>query len=240
MVQARPCGRGRFQAEKIPVNDGIIPDICDIVVRSAEQSLGRSHRFRSWQHCYTAFQSELDEDYHALHLGFYLASWGMYRGSTFLLQKDYTIHIPIVRLLKEEKYLSLKGARPEVLKAEIELIVQLCKRVRDTYSDELKCSLASDLSNHPVATKTLISKVLLGALGCIPAFDRFLLDGASVANCKLGELNRKNILKCLKFYSDHEGSFAKVESKLKDRGLVFPPMKLLDMYFWDVGFQSTQ
>ena len=207
----------------------IVPDIFDTVVRTAEQSRGRADRFKSWEHCYTAFQSEIDEDHCALHLGFYLASWGMYRGSTFLLQKDYTIHIPIVRLLKAAKYLGLKGAAPEVLKAEIQLIAQLCERVRDTYSNELKRSLASDVSEHPIATKTLISKVLLGTLGCIPAFDRFLLDGAAAVDCKLGELNRNNILKCLRFYSDNEASFAKAESKLKDLGLVFPPMKLLDM-----------
>jgi hypothetical protein len=216
----------------------MIPDIYDIVVRSAEQSLGRAHRFRSWQHCYTAFQSELDEEYHALHLGFYLASWGMYRGSTFLLQKDYTIHVPIVRLLKEAKYSRLKGARPDILKAEIELIAELCERIRDTYSEELKLSLASDLSDHPIATKTLISKVLLGTMGCVPAFDRFLLEGAAVANCKLGNLNKTNILKCLKFYCDNEAAFAKVEGELGDRG--FPPMKLLDMYFWEVGFQKAE
>ncbi len=35
----------------------------------------------------------------ALHLGFYLASWGMYRGSSFLLQKDYKVHVPIVKII---------------------------------------------------------------------------------------------------------------------------------------------
>lgn len=35
----------------------------------------------------------------ALNLGFYLASWGMYRGSSFLVHKDYTVHEGAVRIL---------------------------------------------------------------------------------------------------------------------------------------------
>jgi len=52
------------------------------------------HRYRSWEHCYSCFQrlqsskSEENVDTATLHLAFYLASWGMYRGSSQLLQKD--------------------------------------------------------------------------------------------------------------------------------------------------------
>ncbi len=57
------------------------------------------HSFNSWKHCFNYFKenhSRLNEedvlDIAALHLGFYLASWGMMRGSRDLLQKDYKIH----------------------------------------------------------------------------------------------------------------------------------------------------
>ena len=51
-------------------------------------------RSRSWEHCYRVFRDARtdpspDYDHLSLHLAFYLASWGMYRGSSFLLQKDY-------------------------------------------------------------------------------------------------------------------------------------------------------
>lgn len=51
------------------------------------------HRYRSWEHCYRFFRragaAEISNqrDHAALHLGFYLASWGMYRGSSFLLKQ---------------------------------------------------------------------------------------------------------------------------------------------------------
>ncbi|MFH1661746.1 MAG: hypothetical protein ABIA02_01460, partial [Candidatus Falkowbacteria bacterium] len=53
-----------------------------------------NHRYKSWEHCYNYFSledKEINKDIACLHLAFYLASWGMYRGSTFLLQKDYLI-----------------------------------------------------------------------------------------------------------------------------------------------------
>ena len=42
-------------------------------------------RSRSWEHCYRVFRDARtdpspDYDYLSLHLAFYLASWGMYRG----------------------------------------------------------------------------------------------------------------------------------------------------------------
>ena len=70
-------------------------------------------RYRSWEHCNNVFNekhdklielrkkgsdlSDEDYDYLALHLSFYLASWGMYRGSSLLLSTDYKIHVIIVK-----------------------------------------------------------------------------------------------------------------------------------------------
>lgn len=71
----------------------------------------------SWKHCYSEFCKARNErpctddkkDCLSLHLAFYLASWGMYRGSTFLLQKDYKIHRPVVDIIMETKYDPLNG-----------------------------------------------------------------------------------------------------------------------------------
>lgn len=62
-------------------------------------------REKSWVWCHKPFIDNKDKndeetiDMLALHLGFYLASWGMYRGSSFLLQKDYKVHVPIVKII---------------------------------------------------------------------------------------------------------------------------------------------
>ena len=73
------------------------------------------HRYRSWEHCYAQFYEarqnpEKDNvDNLSLHLAFYLASWGMYRGSSFLLQYDYTIHTSVVEEILKQKYDKLLG-----------------------------------------------------------------------------------------------------------------------------------
>ena len=81
-------------------------------------------RYKSWEYCYSIFykahlNKNIDEaylDYLSLHLAFYLASWGMYRGSSFLLQRDYKIHKKIILELFKEKYDELWGMKLNLYK----------------------------------------------------------------------------------------------------------------------------
>src|ERR1022692_2990337 len=72
-----------------------------------------NHQYRSWEHCYGYFRqrgalwTESQHDIASLHLAFYLASWGMYRGSSALLWKDYKIHKLAVSKLLDAKYSTL-------------------------------------------------------------------------------------------------------------------------------------
>ena len=84
-------------------------DTVDLIIKSSTEfyndlKVDENGRYRSWEHCYSHFikargSQEIDYDYLSLQLAFYLASWGMYRGSSFLLQKDYKVHIPVVEEL---------------------------------------------------------------------------------------------------------------------------------------------
>ena len=58
-----------------------------------------THRFLSWDICYEKFQSTTNDDLLSLHLAFFLASWGMYRGSSQLLQNNYLIHREAVQII---------------------------------------------------------------------------------------------------------------------------------------------
>ena len=94
-------------------------DTVDLIIKSSTEfyndlKADENGRYRSWEHCYSHFikareSKEVDYDYLSLQLAFYLASWGMYRGSSFLLQKDYKVHIPVVKELLGEKYDALAG-----------------------------------------------------------------------------------------------------------------------------------
>ena len=94
-------------------------DSVDLIIKSSTEfyndlKIDENGRYRSWEHCYTHFikargSKEIDYDYLSLQLAFYLASWGMYRGSSFLLQKDYKVHIPVVKELLSNEYDALAG-----------------------------------------------------------------------------------------------------------------------------------
>jgi hypothetical protein len=82
----------------------------------------------------------MDDDALSLHLAFFLASWGMYRGSSFLLQKDYTIHRPVVRLLRSPELRILRGATTPILKRHFEKILYLQNEISNAYVAELEHS----------------------------------------------------------------------------------------------------
>lgn len=42
------------------------------------------HRFKLWDNCHQAFSGSHQTEIHSLPLAFYLASWGMYRGSSVI------------------------------------------------------------------------------------------------------------------------------------------------------------
>ena len=60
--------------------------------------------YHSWEHCYNFFATRpTNFDLASLHLGFYLASWGMYRGSAAIRNFDHLIHRPAAEeLLKPD------------------------------------------------------------------------------------------------------------------------------------------
>ncbi|WP_143774491.1 hypothetical protein [Niastella vici] len=64
------------------------------------------HRYWSWDFCFNSFSEsrETNKDSLALSLASYLASWGMYRGSGGLLQKNHRIHEQAVEIINSEKY----------------------------------------------------------------------------------------------------------------------------------------
>lgn len=200
----------------------------------------KNSRYMSWEHCYEAFsknRNTINEqiiDYLALHLGFYLASWGMYRGSSFLLQKDYRIHIPVVRIIQEHKYNPLFGISAENLCKEnnLNLLEDIGNRIRGYYAQETP-SFEGDINN---ATDTLITKILLGTLGCVPAYDRYYKQSVKKNHISSGLYNKNSVRHVAKFYCNNMSVFEDLRHKLSKGGIEYPPMKLMDMCFWQDAY----
>ena len=201
-------------------------------------------RYMSWRYCYKAFSDNrniIDEktiDYLALHLAFYLASWGMYRGSSFLLQKDYKIHMPIVEIIQEEKYNILHGiTAQELCKQEnLDLLQEIASRIKDCYAKEQPSS--SKKQNN--ATDTLLTKILLGTLGCVPAYDRYYVESVKANNVSGGSFNSKSVRCIAQFYCKYQELFEKIRMKFNCCGVEYPQMKLMDMCFWQDGFEREK
>ncbi len=152
---------------------------------------GPLERYASFDYCFNYFQTyrengsiaELCSSEHmqtsCLHLAFYLASWGMFRGSSFLLERS-------VRHFEET----------------VELIAKFDNRIWsidvDKYTDEnvgilldFKKQLILTLGEKNRPSDTLVTKIMLGVFGNTPAFDGFF--GAAFGIWTLGKRSQRRI-----------------------------------------------
>ncbi len=223
-------------------------DTVDLIIKSATTfynalSKDPNGRYRSWEYCYKSFhdargKDAADVDYLSLQLAFYLASWGMYRGSSFLLQKDYRIHIPVVEEILTSEYDELFGIYCSDLRKQSaqDALVSLGTYMSCYYSN-VRDSVKEDVVTTGISS-TLITKVLMGTLGCVPAYDRYFIDGVKDQKISTGNYNIKSILRLVDFYEQNESRLESARSKLKVFDLPYPQMKMLDMGFWQIGFEK--
>lgn len=195
-----------------------------------------NHRFKSWEHCYGAFNN-LDNptDHLALHLAFYLASWGMYRGSCGILWKDYTIHMDAVNIIK--RFHSLR--KEWITMDDVSQIMKLYKALKDYYSKIAYYKPENKTSPlNLAATDTLITKIMLGTIGCVPALDDLFKRAFHCQGKQLDEELLKRIIDCSQSNKDTIQQCQRyISEKLH---CFYPSMKVVDMYFWQEGFDDLQ
>lgn len=222
------------------------------IIQSADQFYDaalndKQGRYHSWEHCYAAFAnarskplSTAEQDHLCLHLAFYLASWGMYRGSSFLLQKDYRVHMPVVKKLLHSDYDGMQGIVCKDYKnpQAQELLIDLNQFLRSYYND-VRCSVKGNKLKSGVSD-TLITKILMGTLGCVPAYDRYFCEGVKQCGIASGLYTMRSILRLADFYEENEAALEQARSRYKIGHLLYPQMKLLDMGLWGVGMAGDE
>lgn len=173
--------------------------------------------YRSWEHCFNFFDTQdiVDYDLAALHLGFYLASWGMYRGSAAIRNYDYKIHTPAVRIIFESGISRVFEADSYSIEL-TESVYLLYEQLSHYYEDKVG------------ALETLITKILLGTLGCAPAYDRYLRVGLSKIQLPMS-FSKKNFKSVVRFCKENDG-ITDAQNKLRNKGYKYPIMRVFDIY----------
>ncbi|WP_435645236.1 hypothetical protein [Butyricicoccus porcorum] len=197
-------------------------------------------RYRSWEYCYYTFYKArtaqtVDVDYLSLQLAFYLASWGMYRGSSFLLQKDYKIHIPVVEEVLKPRYDILFGLKCEdLLDEKVQALLMELVQALSEYYDSVRTSVKGPGIKNSIS-ETLVTKTLMGTMGCAPAYDRYFIAGIKNRKVATGNFNVKSLLQLAQFYQENVDVLEKARHDLALNDIFYPQMKLIDMGFWQIG-----
>lgn len=171
------------------------------------------HRYTSWKYCYRASKAvyskfkagkttDFDYDYLALNLGFFLASWGMFRNSN-LFYLGYKVHVEPIKFLFNQSVLwdtdYVPGpALKSIKQGLIDKYSGICEGIELTMTD------------------TLFTKILLGLTGGVMAFDRFCKTAMRKLGYNAG-LYGKNSgwVKIQRDFPKYEKAFAKYSKCLQ-------------------------
>ena len=196
-------------------------------------------RYASFDYCYNYFQrtKDLTEDIEksCLVLGFYLASWGMFRGSSFLLEKSVKHFKPTIEYIsKLDK--SVWQIDVDNYDSNIETILNIYKEVQ------------SLLVQENCAHLTLTTKTLLGVFGFVPAFDKFFCNTfrrIADGRCGFRELNKTSLTEIKNFYEANKHSIDNISKQTFTTNfsegkteIHYPKAKIIDMYGFTVGYDE--
>lgn len=210
------------------------------IQKSLNQFLGEkkpNERYASFDFCYNYFYSfykknklkELVSEQNiqmcCLQLGFYLASWGMMRGSSFLLEKSVRNYKNLIIVISK--------MNPKLWNIDVE-----------NYSEKnisllLKCKqqIISVLGKENKPSDTLITKIMLGVFANVPAYDAFFKKFLKKQGyCQT--FNKKSLESIKEFYKDKENKriFDSYEIKTfdfvtgKEINIKYTKAKLIDMF----------
>lgn len=197
------------------------------------------HRYKSWDNCFQAFSVSNQTEIQVLELAFYLASWGMYRGSGGLLQKNHLIHKGAVDIVYSKNNQKLKCIQTTEIKREnIKATLAVKDELAKHYSS-IFFTKGADKPKPISPTDTLLSKIMLGTLGCVPAYDRYFIDGLKEMKMEHTGFNEASLNELFNFIDMNKKEIDQVQKLITTKTQRhYPLMKILDMYFWQIGYDK--
>ena len=190
-------------------------------------------RDASFDFCFNYFQSFRDrEDIAAiaapewlevscLQLGFYLASWGMYRGSTQLIKRSSRHLAAVVQVFS--------ATEPAIWNLDLDGYNEAAIEALLTTAEELRRANGG-------MTDTLVTKVMLGVFGNVPAFDRNFCRGFHCST-----FGKKSLRRISTYYQKHSEAIdaSRITTYSFKDGLptkrLYTRAKMLDMVFFVEG-----
>jgi hypothetical protein len=204
-------------------------------------SLGKSdHRYASFDYCYNYFYTTTDltkdMEKSCFELAFYLASWGMFRGSSFLLQKSSKYFIGTIEYLnsldKKIWEIDVNNYDDMVIDRLIEIYKKLDKLVVEGSSRSI----------------TLVTKIMLGVFGFVPAYDKYFCESfRKISNGKCGfrSFNTESLKLIKEFYDANNDSIDKLSNgnftydfiSGNKTNIKYKKAKIIDMYGFTMSFE---
>ncbi len=163
----------------------------------------------------------------------------MYRGSTDLLFRDYKVLAPAVDYLKNQAAKNWEDCAfsNEDSGRLAERLIELSTGLSGKLKPKLK---RSDIAGHvPNPTDTLLSKILLNTLACVPAFDIEVKTALSetLDDYTPGNAFRLPVIRaCIELARHNRGLLLGGQKLLHEKAKVcYPLTKVLDLYLWIYG-----
>lgn len=195
----------------------------------------KNPRYDSFDYCYGYFQTNQSNltsnmEQSCMALWSYLASWGMLRGSSILLQKgNYKALEDTITVI--QRYFNNPQSLPNIENDSrndyVEKVVRLCADIKESF--------VKNRIQPFTPTKTLITKIVLGVFGVFPALDQFFCDTFGKGNSIKGfagvvwDFNKhyRSVLQSVNFQVQ---SFSGRSTRLN-----YPTAKLIDMFGFTYG-----
>jgi hypothetical protein len=189
---------------------------------------------------------EVDIEKSCLELAFYLSSWGMLRGSSFLLQKSIKHYEPLIKYiiqLKKNNHSIWKIDAHNYNNNSIQTILEVYKNITNLIMEKNKST------RHLVLT----TKIMLGVFGCTPAFDQYFTDTFREICKKLPgrngfrTVNKDNLIHIKHFYEANKEDIKFLRNKIHTLDFntgeftqrKYTRAKIIDMYDFAKGFYKV-
>jgi hypothetical protein len=201
-------------------------------------------RYSSFDYCFNYFQefnnkkelaSKNNIQNSCLHLAFYLASWGMLRGSSFLLQKSIKFYEPLIEYISEKNDSFWEIDVNNYDQSEnIDQLIECANKIKEILGEKGKNKVSD----------TLITKIMLGVFGNVPAFDSYFKIGSG-----LNTFNKHSLDQLSSFYKNenYAGIISKEANKIKTfqyhtdckEERLYTRAKIIDMIFFIQGYEKN-